>query len=88
MKSREIIARIIARNAPPRLGCNFNAPYPSDMVGVAGARIKAPEVGREHLYSWETCRAFVAGARLCGEVCLDIFGNILGRFEKKTRASA
>lgn len=86
MTGKEIIRRIIEHDAPPRLGYNFNAPFPSDMSFLSGARFQSPPPEKLHLYQWgnhpELLEQF---PKFHGELCLDIFGNVLGRFDGRTK---
>ncbi len=84
MTSREII-RSIARHRPaPRIGFNFPAPWPNDIRSVRGARL----VSRAKLpvTPWGQHAELLARVPgFSGEVAVDIYGNILGRFHGKTK---
>lgn len=85
MTNREIIRRLIAHDAPPRLGCDFNKPWPSDIAFVPSCGF-ASDPAKAHLYGWgdhAELKALVPG--FSGEVALDRIGNIYGRLEGKTK---
>lgn len=85
MTSREIIRRLLAHNEPPRLGIDFLDPYGSDVRNVWPIRLVL-DPALAPLRVWgrhETLLARVPGFR--GEVCLDSYGNILGRLEGRTK---
>lgn len=85
MTSREIIRRLVAHDAPPRLGCAFGEPWPSDIVFVARCGFVADRA-KEHLSRFgdhPELRALVPGFK--GELMRNPIGNIFGRFAGKTQ---
>lgn len=86
MNGKELINRVIEHRQAPRHGYCFNSPYPSDFQWIPSPCVKADSTDENHLYEWgrhEALLKLVPG--FSGEVRLDNTGNILGRFESRTK---
>ncbi len=83
MISKEIVLRNLNFDKPPRIAFDFNAPGPKDIAHIAPARITPLEDGRYD--SWGKHPELMIKTGFDGEMKLDAFGNILGRFEGKTK---
>ena len=80
MTSKEIIKRLIAHDAPPRIGYDFKTQ--SDFAHVRSRRtIKVEDPYSE----WGNHAELKALSGFSGEVRRDEFGNIYGRFNGKTK---
>lgn len=81
MKSKEIIKRIVAHDAPPRFGFDFHTL--SDFYYVASRRdINIPDNPYD---AWGKYPKLEALTGFHGETRRDFYGNIYGRFEGKTK---
>ena len=85
MTSKELIKRVIHRDAPPRIGFNFKGDgQPSDIkfIDVTGVCVRDYHRYKE----WGRYPELLAKTNnFSGEVCLYKEGNIYGRFEQKTK---
>lgn len=80
MTSKEILKRLIAHDAPPRLGYDFL--NQSDIKYIASRRT----IVKEDPYSeWGNYPELKALSGFSGEVRRDEYGNIYGRFNGKTK---
>lgn len=84
MTSKEIIKRIANHNVTPRIGFSFSNPYPSDLKHIRGGKLVShaplrPVGWGEH----EEILGLIPN--FSGEVSVDIYGNIYGRFNNKTK---
>lgn len=83
MDSREVIRRIVAHDAPPRVGWSFNPPHEADIGHADTVVLSRP--GQRHLTEW--CRApelIALAPDFPGELRLDAFGNLYGRLDSRT----
>lgn len=85
MTSREIIRRIIEHDAPPRLGWDYyyDDGAHADILHVSAATLKRGDGGRYAGFARH--EDLTARSGFDGETMLDVFGNIYGRFEGKTK---
>lgn len=84
MKSKEIIRRIARRQSVPRIGFSFLAPHPNDIKSIRGGKL----ISRAELPPMDWCANEQVLSRVPGfngEVAVDVFGNIMGRFNGKTK---
>ena len=81
MTSKEIIKRIIAHDAPPRIGYSFTTN--TDFKGVRNRQlINLPENPYD---AWGTYPELSELTGFRGETRRDFYGNIYGRFDGKTK---
>ena len=84
MNSKQRIRAILRRQPHDRLGWDFMDTAHQDILFVGGPRLCRPEAeGKGAWGHYEDLAARVPGFH--GEVCMDPFGNILGRLEGKTK---
>ena len=84
MTSKEIIRRIVAHDAPPRIGYDFRGKdVPTDFASVPSRRnINLPD---NPYHAWGDYPELRALTGFSGETRRDIYGNIYGRFNGKTK---
>lgn len=81
MNSKEIIRRLIAHKEPPRIGYDFQTV--SDMIFVDSRKyVNLPD---NPYNMWGEYPELKALAGFSGEVRCDMYGNIYGRFNGKTK---
>lgn len=81
MTSKEVIKRLIAHDAPPRFGYDFLDC--TDFIGTASRQyINLPENPYDQWGKYEELKRITG---FNGETRKDIYGNIYGRFEGKTK---
>jgi len=81
MTSKELVLRIIEHNSPPRLAYDFSTG--GDIRGAGMGRLLHPDESRRAWGHYPGLLAQVPG--FGGEVCLDAYGNILGRLGGRTK---
>lgn len=85
MTGKEIIYRVIEYNHPPRIGFDFNYPHEKDIHWQGACRLKESEQFLTYK-DWGTYPELLEKVPdFKGEVHYDIFGNIVGRLEGKTK---
>jgi hypothetical protein len=81
MTSKEIVRRVIGHDSPPRLAYHFSTG--GDIRHAAMGRLVHPDESRRE---WGTYPELLAKVpEFGGEVCLDAYGNILGRLGGMTK---
>ena len=84
MHGKERIRAILRQQPHDRLGWDFLDPAFQDLFWVSPPPLTRPEAeGRQDWSTYPELLEQVPGFR--GEVCMDVFGNILGRLEGKTK---
>jgi len=84
VNSKEIIKRVIEFDHPERIGFDFNSPNPTDIAWIMAGRLK------NHMYD-DLLEWGYYGEELKqvpgfnGEVRRDVYGNIYGRLNQKTK---
>lgn len=81
MNSKEIIKRLIAHDAPERIGYNFHNEH-NDIIFTASRRYKNLE--KNPYDKWGIYPELSELSSFKGETRKDIYGNIYGRFNEKT----
>ena len=82
MNSKEVIIRLVAHKDPPRFGFDFHK-GPNDILFVASRRyVNIPDNPYD---SWNFYPELSKLASFSGETRKDIYGNIYGRFNGKTK---
>ena len=83
MTSREIITRVVGHRDAPRIGFDFLAPHANDFCGAAMSVFQNDYKQYSEWGTYPEILAKVPGFQ--GEVRVDHVGNILGRFNGKTK---
>ncbi|MDR1569913.1 MAG: hypothetical protein LBS72_05440 [Oscillospiraceae bacterium] len=84
MTSREIIRRIVRHDNPPRLGWDFHDPRYQDILHVHAVELVRP--GTERYEKWGAYPELNERIpNFNGELCMDKYGNILGRLNGITK---
>ncbi len=83
MTSKEIIRRLVDHDSPPRFGFDFSDRRYNDFGWAPGAK-HFPKP-KDPYASWGHHKELLELTGFSGEVCRDGYGNILGRFDGKTK---
>ena len=84
MEGKELIRRIIEHDQPPRIGFDFNGNNPSDILHVPAAVLVRP--GDKSLETWGRSPELAKRVpQFQGELMMSNMGNIMGRFNQKTK---
>ncbi|MDF2685845.1 MAG: hypothetical protein K0S55_1026 [Clostridia bacterium] len=84
MNSKQIIKNVISFSSPLRIGWDFHAAPGSDFAHVSAIRLYNEKYNGKYQWNRDAADLSVVGS-FKGEVHRDIFGNIYGRLDDKTK---